>query len=579
MNADIFTFNELIKARKNKPKTKPLKLALLGDSPTQLLAQAIDGMCALTGIHIDLWEADFNQIELQSLNPQSALYHFHPDYVLLFFASEKLKHTFYQTPWEKRASFSSNQFEKIKTYVDAIQQYSSAQVLLYNFYESDDAVFGNYTSKTPYSFLPQLRKLNVLLQEWSQFRESLFILDIASDYHRLGKSFCFASNIYVQSGFVWSLDFLPYAAKRVADIISAQSGRINKCLIIDLDDTLWGGTVGDDGWQNLQLGDLGIGKAFTEFQYWIKELQQRGVIICVCSKNDEATAREVFEKHPDMVLKLDDIAVFMANWENKADNIRNIRDILNIGLDSMVFVDNSAFERNLVRTELPEIYVPELPEDPAEYLPYLQSLNLFETVSLSETDKKRTQQYREEALRHSAIKHFTNESDYLKSLEMYCWQEGFTEFNIPRVAQLTQRSNQFNLRTIRYTEADIRSMAQDSNYIGLAFSLYDKFGEYGLISVVILHKKNEEEYFIDTWLMSCRVLKRGVEQFVMNSIVEEASKKGAKRISAEYVPSGKNKLVEHLLPDMQFAPLGDKYQLALDDYKPFEPHIQAGIII
>ncbi len=578
MHIHQISFAELNKARKSKPANASVRIALLGDTPTQLLAQVIDGSCALSGINAEVWEADFNQIDLQTLNPHSALYEFNPDYVILFHSSEKLKHKFYQTPLEKRSSFSQIQLEYCKTSIEAILKYSTARVLFYNFYEVDDSIYGNYASKTAYAFLPHLRKLNVALQDWVRSIDSVYLLDVASDYHRLGKSFCFAPNIYVQSGFVWSLDFLPFAAKRVSEVISALKGNFKKCLILDLDDTIWGGTVGDDGWQNLQLGDLGIGKAFTELQYWIKELQQRGIIICVCSKNDEVTAREVFEKHPDMILSMQDVSVFIANWENKADNIRSIRDILNIGFDSMVFIDNSAFERNLVRTELPEVCVPELPEDPAEYLLFLQSLNLFETTSLSDTDSNRTQQYREEALRQSEIKHFTNVDDYLKSLEMYCNVSGFDDYNIPRVAQLTQRSNQFNLRTVRYTEADIRRMAGDKNYICLAFTLTDKFGDYGLISVAILKRLHNDEYFIDTWLMSCRVLKRGVEQFVMNTLVNKVSELGATRISAEYLPSGKNKMVETLLHTMQFKLQDNTYRLTLIDYIPYVNYIKQALL-
>jgi FkbH-like protein len=320
------------------------------------------------------------------------------------------------------------------------------------------------------------------------------------------------------------------------------------------DNTLWGGVIGDDGLENLQLGHgLGIGKAFTEFQHWIKTLKNRGIIIAICSKNNEETAREPFIKHPEMVLKLDDISVFVANWDNKADNIRHIQSILNIGFDSMVFLDDNPAERAIVRENIPGITVPELPEDPADYLEYLYGLNLFETASYSTEDAERTKQYQVEAERVSLQKTFANKADFLKSLDMVSEVTGFDAFNIPRVAQLSQRSNQFNLRTIRYTEADAARLAADSRYQTFSFTLEDKFGDNGLICVVILEKQDAKTLFIDTWFMSCRVLKRGMENFTLNTIVDYARENGFKRIIGEYIATAKNKMVEGHYPGLGFT--------------------------
>jgi FkbH-like protein len=328
----------------------------------------------------------------------------------------------------------------------------------------------------------------------------------------------------------------------------------------------------------IQLGHgLGIGKAFTEFQMWVKKLKQRGIIICVASKNNEETAKEPFEKHPDMVLKLDDIAVFQANWETKVDNIRTIQSILNIGFDSMVFLDDNPFERNMVRENIAGITVPELPEDPAEYLEYLYALNLFETASYSDLDKDRTKQYQVEAKRVSLSKTFANEADFLKSLHMVSTVGGFTKFNTPRVAQLSQRSNQFNLRTVRYTEADVSAMAANPDVIDLSFTLEDKFGDNGLIAVVVMKPQDKEALFVDTWLMSCRVLKRGMENFTLNTMVEQAKAKGYKWIIGEYLPTPKNKMVEQHYPNLGFVSVTDaptaQYVLDVENYEPRECYI------
>jgi FkbH-like protein len=323
---------------------------------------------------------------------------------------------------------------------------------------------------------------------------------------------------------------------------------------------------------------LGIGKAFTEFQQWVKKLKNRGIVIAVCSKNNEETAKEPCVKHPDMILRLEDISVFIANWDNKADNIRQIQSILNIGFDSMVFLDDNPFERNIVRENIPQMTVPELPEDPGEYLEYLYDLNLFETVSYSKADRDRTKQYQTEAQRVSLKKVFANESDFLKSLDMISEVRGFDTFNTPRVAQLSQRSNQFNLRTIRYTDADIQRISTDDHYRNFSFTLSDKFGDNGLIGVVILEKQDEETLFVDTWLMSCRVLKRGMENFTLNTLVEYAKKNGFKRIIGEYITTPKNKMVEEHYQNLGFTPLADAtrnlYVLEPDTYEMKECYIK-----
>lgn len=562
----ILSISELKKNLKKDLSSLPkVTIALLGDSPSQLLEQTVRGYAISFGWNAEIWEADFNQIERQVLDPSSELYKSAPEFVVLFPSVQNLKKKFYACSRDEKINFAKNSSAHWEMLCSTIQQKLKSKILLLNYAADDDGVFGNFNSKTALSFNRQLRELNVALDKLSSEIKNLFIVDVDSITAEAGKEKSFSASAYVNTGFVFHIDFFPRVAYEVCNVISTIRGAFKKCLILDLDNTVWGGIVGDDGWENLQLGDLGIGKAFTQLQQWAKQLQQRGIILCVCSKNEDAIAKEAFEKHPDMILKLEDIAVFVANWGNKVDNIRFIQQVLNIGFDSMVFLDDNAFERNIVRLGIPELCVPELPEDAAEYLGYLQSLHLFETASLSEEDESRTQQYREESVRTQVQHSFANEEEYLSSLNMIAEVSAFNKFNTPRVAQLTQRSNQFNLRTVRYTEEEIAAIAADKNYFGLSFSLADKYGDYGLISVVILKKENTE-LFIDTWLMSCRVLKRGMEQFVTNSVVELAKKNGIEKITGEYLPTTKNGLVKNLLSDLRFNADGNKWQLKISDF-------------
>lgn len=575
----MLQFKELKKLLKADHTSLPsIKIALVGDTATQLLATAIKGFGVERGYNINLFEAEYNQVERQFMDPTSDLYEFDADFIIVFQSTHKLGEFHSQLPITQQLTLADDRIDFI-TSICENSMLSKKKIIYFNYPEIGDTIFGSYTNKVTSSLSYQIRKLNYKLMNISQQYPNFFICDIAEIQNKYGRNFMFDTNIYVGTEMVISIDALPLVASRVMDIVCAINGQFKKCLILDLDNTLWGGVIGDDGLEGIRLGHgLGIGKAFTEFQMWIKKLKQRGIIICVTSKNNEETAKEPFEKHPDMILKLDDIAVFQANWENKVDNIRTIQQILNISFSSMVFLDDNPFERNMVRENIPGITVPELPQDPGDYLEYLYSLNLFETANYSNADKDRTQQYQIEAKRVSLSKTFTNEADYLKSLNMVSKVSGFTKFNIPRVAQLSQRSNQFNLRTVRYTEADIQAYADDPNVIDLSFTLEDKFGDNGLIAVVILKPQSEKTLFVDTWFMSCRVLKRSMENYTLNTIVEKAKKAGYNRIVGEYLPTVMNKMVEMHYPNLGFKKIDgaetNLYELDVDNYQPRKCYIE-----
>ena len=552
--------------KKDFSKLQIVKLAILGDSATQLLTQSIKGYGYEVGTNFEIFEADYNQIERQVFDMSSDLYQFNPDFILIFHSIQKLIKNFYKLSNQEKSKFSDNQIEKVANIYNIITSNRPCKIIYFNFPEINDNVFGNYSNKTDISFIYQVRKFNYKLMNLSQKFKNLFINDLCILHSQYGHNVVFDPKVYITTDIVSSIDFLPSLAKNTVDIIQAVLGKFKKCLILDLDNTLWGGIIGDDGIENIQIGNLGIGKAFTELQLWVKELKKRGIIIAVCSKNDELIAKEPFEKHPDMVLRLGDIAVFMANWENKVDNIEYIQSVLNIGFDSMVFLDDSPFERNMVQSQISQITIPELPEDPAEYLNYLRTLNLFETSSYTEKDEQRTKQYQEEAKRHVVQKMFTNENDFLATLKMVSTIRPFDKFNVPRVAQLTQRSNQFNLRTIRYTEEEIQRITTLKDYYTFSFTLQDKFGDNGLISIIILKKQNGA-LFIDTWIMSCRVLKRGMENFVLNEIVKLAKQDGYKELIGEYIPTAKNGLVKDHYSHLGFLYDQGHWKLSLDDYK------------
>jgi FkbH-like protein len=570
------SFNELKRNLTKDFSSLPLRrLALLGDSATQFLAKAIKAHGYQEKINFEIFEADFDQLDRQILDSASELYRSEPEFIVLYLSSEKLLDRFARTGLEVRTRFGEQIVSEIQNWWDTIARHGRAKVIHLNFIEINDAIFGHFAAKVPASFSFQIKKINYELMKLAQEQKHVFIADVAGLSNQAGYINAHDARLYSMAKVAFALDFLPPVAKAIVDVIKAISGAVKKCLILDLDNTVWGGVIGDDGMENIQIGELGMGHAFDRLQTWAKELKHRGIILAVCSKNELATAKRPFQEHPDMILRLEDIAVFVANWNNKADNIKQIQTTLNIGFDSMVFLDDSPFERNLVREHLPEVTIPELPEDPALYVPHLCALNLFETASFSDEDRERTRQYQEEAVRHDFQKSFTSVDEYLKSLDMASEVKAFDDFSIPRVAQLTQRSNQFNLRTVRYTEADIDRLRRANECLTMSFGLADKFGDYGLIGLIILSRHGSIGAFIDTWIMSCRVLKRGMEEFIVNQMALKARSQGFQRLVGEYLPTPKNSMVKNLYEQMGFTACEGRWELDLASFTGLKTFIRS----
>lgn len=550
-----------------------VRVALLGDTSTQFLNEALRATGYDKGLNVEIWEADYNRIDNEVFSTDSTLYAFNPDVVIIFKATHQLLNAFSKRTPEARKQMASDEKAHLLAIHKAVTDRCSAKVILYNFYELDDAVFGSFANKTEESFLYQVRQLNFTLMQAAAGIPSLFICDMASIHNSAGQAAFFQPSLYINADMVLSVDILPAVAARTTALIGAMYGKLFKCIVLDLDNTLWGGIIGEDGLAHIQTGHLGIGKAFTQFQLWLKMLKERGIILTVCSKNELATAREPFEKHPDMVLTLDDFAVFTANWNNKAENIKNIATSLNIGTDAMVFIDDNPFERELVRKLIPDICVPELPSDPADYLVYLRSLNLFETVSFTGEDTARTELYKAEAQRTALKDVAMSEDDFLNSLNMTALTESFNAFNIPRVAQLSQRSNQFNLRTVRYTEDDLKRIANEPDYATFAFTLKDNFGDNGLIGVVVLKKEDDATLFIESWFMSCRVLKRTMENFTLNTIAAYAKENGYTTLKGAYIPTPKNQIVKEHYSSLGFTEQDDFWLLNVSTFEPLKTFI------
>lgn len=543
-----------------------IRAALLADTAAQLLAGALKGYASYLGFTMDLFEGEFDQIEMVVFDPASALYAFHPETVIIYLSGEKIAMEFGLLSVAERGAFASEFTKRVRVLHKTLSD-RGCQVLFFNLTDPGDGVFGSYANKVPWSLQNQIRQCNMELARLASEAADFHVYDLAALQASLGRTTLFDPKLYFTAKFALTPGILPKVARDVIKMLAARKGSFLKCVVLDLDNTLWGGVVGDDGLERIQIGELGLGPAFAAFQSWLKQLRDRGIVLAVCSKNDETNAREPFLKHPDMVLRLEDIAVFIANWEDKATNIRNIKRIIDVDFSAMMFLDDNPTERQLVRESFPTMQVPELPLDPSDYVSFLIGLNPFETASYTEQDAKRTREYQVEAQRHAEREKFVDLAEFLRSLEMRAVMQMFRPFNIPRVAQLTQRSNQFNLRTVRYTEKQLTDLAGSPAHVTLAFELKDRFGDSGLIAAIILEIQGNE-FFVDTWLMSCRVLGRGMEQFVLNNIVARARELGIKRIRGEYIPTPKNGMVKDHYAKLGFAPAqGNVWVLEIDGYE------------
>ncbi len=557
-------FKELQKSSRNITG-KLIKLALLSDNSTQLLSTAIKGYGAEYGMNINIFEAGYDQIDLLAFNNQSILYTDNFDFILIYISSEKLYDKFINFQNNKRENFAGEYISYINTLINTIKSQTKSKIIIFNFISLENDIFGNYSLSVKSSFSFQIMKLNYLLNEQS-ILSSIHILDFNKICQLYGYNNIINKKYYYAAKITINMDYLPVVAKNITDIISAAAGQMKKCVILDLDNTLWGGVVGDEGCDKIQIGSLGNGYIYTDIQKYFKELKNRGIILAVCSKNDENNAKEPFLKNKEMVLSLDDITVFTANWKDKASNIADIQKQLNISYDSMVFIDDNPAERELVKNTIPGITVPDLPNEPEKYLSFIKSLNLFETASFSKEDVIRTNFYHEEFKRNENKKQFSSIDEYLANLEMRASVKPIDNFNYARTAQLTQRTNQFNMRSSRYTDEDIINIMHSKEYASLIFNLKDKFGDYGIISAVIL-KISNNNIFIDTWVMSCRVFGRSLENFIMHKIIEYAKTHNISTVTAEYIQTNKNTILKNLYLDFNFKKENNLFILNTADYK------------
>ena len=554
------------------------KIAVLGGSTTSEIINMLELFLLNNGIEPSFYESEYAQYEQDAMFPGPELLSFAPDIIFIHTTNRNLRQTPEVTDSreavEEKLSAELSRFKAIwenlsATFHCPIIQ-NNFEMPLYRLMGSRDC--WDYRGLSNF-----ISRMNTGFCEAADRMENLYLHDlnyVSADYGLKAWSDPSFWNMYK---YAMCFEAIPYFSFSLANIIKSVFGRNKKALALDLDNTLWGGVVGDDGVTGIEIGqENGVAQSYYEFQTYLKKQSSLGILLTVCSKNDEENALDGL-RHPEGALKPEDFVVIKANWENKDRNIAQTAAELNILPDSIVFVDDNPAERAIVEAQLPGVLAPEM-TSVESYITTLDRNGFFEVTTFNEDDLKRNEMYKENAQRSAAQAAFADYGEYLSSLNMHAVIEDFIPVYIARITQLTNKSNQFNLTTRRYTPAEMETIWKSPDHIRLYGKLIDKFGENGVVSVVI-GRKEETTLHIELWLMSCRVLKRDMEQAMLDELVSEAAKAGIQTIRGYYYPTKKNGMVKELYGTLGFTLVSSDadgntvWEMPVDGYKPQNKYI------
>jgi FkbH-like protein len=529
-------------AERDLTPLSPFKLGVISNSTTSFLIPAILASAVRFGVLVDCVAADYDQVLQNALDPASAINAACCDAVLIAvdFRGLPLGGVALGDPEAAEAQVTAA-LDYIKSIRAGIRASSGAISIVQTLARPPETLFGSLDRVVPGSLTRLIEAFNRRLAD--SLENGDVLLDVAGLAETVGLANWHDPTLWNLAKVPFSNKFLPLYGDHVGRLIGALRGKSRRTLILDLDNTVWSGVIGDDGVEGIVIGQGDpTGEAHLALQAGALALRDRGVVLAVSSKNDDDVARMPFRTHPDMLLRENHIAVFQANWNDKATNIMAIAKALSLGLDAMTFVDDNPFERNFVRQSLPGVAVPELPTDPALYHRTLSAAGYFEAVAFSTEDRQRADFYQDNAKRAQLQTQAGDLEEYLRSLDMEITLKPFDAVGRSRIAQLINKSNQFNLTTKRYTEADVESAENDPDTFTLQVRLRDRLGDNGMISVIIC-RQNGDDWDIDTWLMSCRVLGRRVEQAVLRELLLKARDRGVHRLIGRYLPTDRNTMV------------------------------------
>lgn len=559
-----------------------VKIAIMCGGTVSNIKKVIELFLLDNRIKPEFYESEYNQYFEESVFPNEKLEEFAPDIVYICTSNHNISNfPLIQDKPEDVELMINNEVHRYSQMWEKLSEYYHCAIIQNNFELPYYRLLGNRDSYDVHGAVNYVSRLNMEFYRYAQKHENFYICDLNYISAEYGLKKWSDPSAWYMYKYAVAISAIPYLSFNVANIIKSLMGKNKKGFVCDLDNTLWGGVIGDDGIDNIRIGnEEPKGQAFLSFQKYLKAHKQLGVVLSVDSKNEIENALSGLN-HPDGALKEDDFVCIKANWNPKDSNYCNIAKELSLLPESLVFLDDNPAERHIVTSQIPGVVAPEL-SDVAHYIEILDRSGFFEATNLSEDDMKRVAMYRENKKRAEDVVRYSNYEEYLKSLEMYAVIRPFEDLYIPRITQLTNKSNQFNLTTRRYTQAEIEKVSVDSDFITLYGRLTDRFGDNGVVSVLIGEIKGKSCH-IDLWLMSCRVLKRDMEKAMMDSLVLSCAARGIDNIFGYYFPTSKNKMVANFYGEMGFERMEDmdnggtswKYDL-LTPYRNKNKYISIG---
>ena len=547
---------------------KKIRVAILSSFTINGLEETLRVKSAEKNIDCTTYLGGYNQYNQEILAKESNLYDFSPDITFLILDTRSLLGNLFYSPYElsalQRRELIEKKTKELLNLVNAFSSKTKSKLVITNFDVPSYSSYGISETKTEYSFHTMIKDLNTKLTDALMGSDSVYLYDFNGFVSRYGETNVFDFQQFLFGDIKISLDYIPYLANDLLGYIIAVLGLSKKCIVLDLDNTLWGGVAGEDGFDGIKLGPTPPGNAYVEFQRHLFGLYQRGIILAINSKNNPDDALKIIREHPYMILRENNFASLKINWDDKVANIKEIADELNIGLDSIVFIDDDPVNREYMKMNLPQVLTVDLPEDPSQYSVVIQNMNEFNVLKITHEDFQRGQMYVQQRERKKLERSTANLEDFLRQLDIRVSIKKPDKFTIPRISQLTLKTNQFNLTTKRYQEEDIQRFSQDQKFLVRCAQVEDKFGDNGITGVFIVRKDDPKEWTIDTLLLSCRVIGREVEKGILGHIFNKAKESGVERIKAQFISTKKNKPIEDFLPRCGFKKEGDYWIYSLN---------------
>ena len=556
---------------------KKLRVAFLASSTINGFEETMRVKCFQKGIDCITYVADYNQYNQEILNQDSGLYQFKPDITFLILDTRHIlgEHFFswYSVPYDDRPKIIDTKVSEIQNICNTYQKNFDSKLVITSLQIPNYSPYGINEESTLRSLKEVVYAINNELLQWKKFG-NIFIYDFNEFVRKFGEKNIFNYKQFFSGDIKISTEYIPKFINELMGYVYAVTGTTKKCIVLDLDNTLWGGIIGEDGFDNIKLGDNPVGRSFVEFQKRLLALNQRGIILAVNSKNNFNDAIEVIQKHPNMILREDNFACIKINWDDKSVNLQKISEELNIGLDSMIFFDDDPINQEYVRESLPEVLVVNLPKDSSQYSQIITEMKEFDVLKITEEDTKRGEMYLGQKKRKELEGKIGDFNEFLKQMDIVVNVKKADSYSIPRISQLTLKTNQFNLTTKRYQEEEIAKFSSLDNKIVECVQVSDKFGDNGITGTYIVEKKNDDEWIIDTFLLSCRIMGRGVEEIMMNQIIEKAKLSGIKRLKGKFIPTSKNKPAENFYEKLGFKKENEFWVFNTDNIMKKPEHIK-----